>query len=127
MMQQGMAQKYRALARSYEDLAKHYQAVADAGSANNTKQSEKSSVATQKVSSATVTSEVSDSDEAELSPWSDSLQDQRKQEIQSERESVSSADTVATAQAQPTAALNSLNLPEKALPVMMRYRRKSQI
>ncbi|MDA0911692.1 MAG: DUF481 domain-containing protein [Proteobacteria bacterium] len=114
---QTMAQKYRALAQSYEDLAKHYQAIADAGSAkvkpNDTAQNTKTvTTTTQATDSAAANAKVPVASAAVLSPWSDSLQEQKKPVTQSVQASKSSADTVATSQAQSTSSLSSLNLPE---------------
>ncbi|WP_440683035.1 DUF481 domain-containing protein [Cysteiniphilum halobium] len=111
-----MAQKYRALAQSYEDLAEHYQAIADAGSAKAhpqvVSQNAKAAIAPQKVDNMATTSKAPATSEAVLSPWSDSIQDQKKQAEQSSEVSSSSENTKPTSQAQSTAALNSLNLPE---------------
>ncbi|WP_151193239.1 YdiY family protein [Cysteiniphilum sp. JM-1] len=114
---QTMAQKYRALAQSYEDLAKHYQAIADAGSVkikqNDTAQNTKTATtATQATDSAAANAKVPVASAAVLSPWSDSLQEQKKPVAQSVQASKSSADTAATSQAQSTSSLSSLNLPE---------------
>ncbi|WP_119327841.1 DUF481 domain-containing protein [Cysteiniphilum halobium] len=111
-----MAQKYRALAQSYEDLAEHYQAIADAGSAKAhpqvVSQNAKAAIAPQKVDNMATTSKAPATSEAVLSPWSDSIQDQKKQAEQSSEVSSASENTKPTLQAQSTAALNSLNLPE---------------
>ncbi|WP_192482785.1 MULTISPECIES: YdiY family protein [Cysteiniphilum] len=113
---QTMAQKYRALAQSYEDLAKHYQAIADAdnpkANQSDKAQSTKTSAVTQNTDSSVADSKVPVASDAVLSPWGDSLQEQKKTAVQSKQSSESNADTVSTSQTQPTSSLNSLNLPE---------------